>query len=158
MNRAALAWSAAGLLAALLLPWYSLQEGLDSAGWLAGLWSSEDYASGIAQVLVHGRWWLAPGLLALVAAAALSLPPMTRERRGTLLVVVARAGLLLFFAQAFGIGLRGWTAAWLNTSFGEIDIRQVGIGAGATLAVVALLSLLSIGLAQRGAFGGDAFV
>ena len=31
MNRAALAWSAAGLLAALLLPWYALQEGLDSA-------------------------------------------------------------------------------------------------------------------------------
>ncbi len=59
MNRAALAWSAAGLLAALLLPWYSLQEGLDSAGWLGGLWSSEDYASGHrpgAERTANGGW------------------------------------------------------------------------------------------------------
>jgi len=154
----ALAWSAAGLLAALLLPWYSLQEGLDSAGWLAGLWSSEDYASGVAQALVHGRWWLAPVLLALAVGVALSLPPMTRERRGTLLVLVAAIGLILFAAQAFGIGLRGWTAAWLNALFGEMETRQAGIGAGAAVVLVALLSLLAIGLALRGAFGGDAFV
>jgi iron(III) transport system permease protein len=158
MNRAALAWSAAGLLAALLLPWYSLQEGLDSVGWLAGLWSSEDYASGIAQVLAHGRWWLTPVLLALAAGVALSLPPMTRDRRGTLLVLVAAIGLVLFAAQAFGIGLRGWTTAWLNALFGEMESRQVGIGAGAAVVLVALLSLLAIGLALRGAFGGDAFV
>jgi iron(III) transport system permease protein len=158
MNRAALAWSAAGLLAALLLPWYSLQEGLDSAGWLAGLWSSEDYASGVAQALMHGRWWLAPVLLTLAAAVALSLPPMKRDRRGTLLVLVAAIGLVLFAAQAFGIGLRGWTAAWLNALFGEMESRQVGIGAGAAVVLVALLSLLAIGLALRGAFGGDAFV
>jgi iron(III) transport system permease protein len=158
MNRAALAWSAAGLLAALFLPWYSLQEGLDSAGWLSGLWSSEDYASGVAQVLVHGRWWLAPVLLALAVGVALSLPPMTRERRGTLLVLVAAIGLILFAAQAFGIGLRGWTAAWLNALFGEMETRQAGIGAGAAVVLVALLSLLAIGLALRGAFGGDAFV
>ncbi|CAN5468096.1 iron ABC transporter permease [soil metagenome] len=158
MNRAALAWSAAGLLAALALPWYSLQEGLDSAAWLSGLWSSEDYASGIAQVAVHGRWWLAPALLTLAAALALSLPPMVRERRGSLLVFVAGAGLVLFFAQAFGIGLRGWSTAWLTALFGEMESRQVGIGAGATVVLVALLSLLAIGLALRGAFGGDAFV
>ena len=158
MNRAALAWSAAGLLAALLLPWYSLQEGLDSAGWLSGLWSSEDYASGIAQALAHGKWWLAPALLTLTAGFMLSLPPMTRERRGTLLVFVAAIGLLLFAAQAFGIGLRGWTTAWLNALFGEMESRQVGIGAGAAVVLVALLSLLAIGLALRGAFGGDAFV
>jgi iron(III) transport system permease protein len=158
MNRAALAWSSAGLLAALLLPWYSLQEGLDSAGWLAGLWSSEDYASGIAQALAHGKWWLAPVLLTLPAGFVLSLPPLARERRGTLLVFVAAIGLVLFAAQAFGIGLRGWTTAWLNALFGETESRQVGIGAGAAVVLVALLSLLAIGLALRGAFGGDAFV
>jgi len=46
-----LAWSAAGLLAAVVLPWYALQEGLDSGVWLSGLWSSEDYASGLGQLL-----------------------------------------------------------------------------------------------------------
>ena len=158
MNRAALAWSAAGLLAALALPWYSLQEGLDSAAWLTGLWSSEDYAPGVAQVAIHGKWWLAPSLLTLVAALGLSMLPMMRERRGSLLLAVASAGLVLFFAQAFGIGLRGWNAAWLNALFGEMESRQVGIGAGATVVLIALLSLLAVGLALRGAFGGDAFV
>ena len=47
-SRAPLAWSAAGLLAAVALPWYGLQEGLLSGAWLAGLWSSEDDASGLA--------------------------------------------------------------------------------------------------------------
>jgi len=158
MNRAALAWSAAGLLAGLLFPWYSLQEGLDSCVWLGGLWSSEDYGSGVAQVLGHGRWWLAPTLMTLAAGVVLGLPPMTRERRGTLLAVVAAIGLALFAAQAFGIGLRGWNAAWLEALFGEMESRQVGIGAGATVVLIALLSLLAVGLALRGAFGGDAFV
>jgi iron(III) transport system permease protein len=38
-SRAPLVWSAAGLLAAVALPWYALQEGLQSGDWLAGLWS-----------------------------------------------------------------------------------------------------------------------
>ena len=158
MPRAPLAWSFAGLLAAVLLPWYALQEGLDSGVWLSGLWSSEDYASGLGQLLVHGKWWLAPVLLALTAAVAVSLLPFERERQGNLLLLVSGIGLVLFVAQALGIGLRGWTADWLNTLFGELEARQVGIGAGGALAFIALLSLLSIGLALRGGFGGDAFV
>ena len=78
MPRAPLAWSAAGLLASLLLPWYALQEGLDSGAWLAGLWASDDYASGLSQVVAHGRWWLAPVLLALAACTAISLLPLPR--------------------------------------------------------------------------------
>ena len=54
MNRAALAWSAAGLLAAILLPWYALQDGLGSGAWLAGLWSDEAAANALAQVVEHG--------------------------------------------------------------------------------------------------------
>jgi iron(III) transport system permease protein len=158
MSRPALAWSVAGLLAACVLPWYGLQEGLDSGAWLGGLWASEDYASGLAQAVVHGRWWLAPVLIVLVVAAIVSLVPAPRERRGGLLVLASGLGVVLFFAQAFGIGLRGWNAAWLEAVFGALDGRQIGIGAGGALALIALLSLLSIGLALRGAFGGDAFV
>ena len=66
-RRALLAWSAAGLAAAVLLPWYALQEGLGSGAWLSGLWSSEDHASGLAQLVAHGKWWLAPALIALAA-------------------------------------------------------------------------------------------
>jgi len=158
MSRSALAWSAGGLFAALLLPWYGLQEGLDSGVWLSGLWASEDYAGGLAEAAAHGKWWLTPPLIALAVTAILSVVPMARERRGGLLAVVSGLGLLLFFAQAFGIGLRGWNAAWLETLFGALEGRQVGIGAGGALVLIALLSLLSIGLALRGAFGGDAFV
>ena len=91
-------------------------------------------------------------------ALAVSLLPLERERQGTLLLLAGGIGLVLFVAQALGIGLRGWTADWLNALFGELDARQVGIGAGGALVLIALLSLLSIGLALRGGFGGDAFV
>src|SRR6267154_2126863 len=157
-ERAPLAWSTAGLLAASALPWYALQEGLDSGAWLTGLWSSGDYASGLAQIVEHGKWWPAPVLLALMACAAISLLPASRERRGTLLLAASSLGLALFLAQALGIGLRGWTVGWLTALFGELETRQVGIGAGGALVLIALLSLVSIALALRGAFGGDAFV
>ncbi|MBS0539771.1 MAG: iron ABC transporter permease, partial [Proteobacteria bacterium] len=146
------------LLAAVLLPWYGLEEGLGSGGWIAGLWSTEEAGSGLAQVMAHGRWWLTPVLAALVLCFLVSIAPMTPGRRGTALVLASGAGLVLFAAQAFGVGLRGWNGAWLTALFGELDGRQFGIGAGGTLVLIALLSLLSIGLALRGAFGGDAFV
>lgn len=157
-NRAPLVWSIAGLIASVALPWYALQEGLDSGAWLGGLWSSEDYANGLAQVLAHGKFWLAPTLLTLAAGFAASLAPMSRESRGRWLLVISVTGLVLFVAQALAIGLRGWSAEWLNALLGELDSRQVGIGAGGAVVMVALLALLSIGLALRGAFGGDAFV
>ncbi len=156
--RAPLLWSLAGMLAALVLPWYALQEGLDSGAWLGGLWSSEDYASGMAATIEHGKWWLAPTLLTLVVCFAISFMPGARERRGAWLASAAGVGLVFFVAQALGIGLRGWSAAWLTALFGELDGRQVGIGAGGTIVLVSLLALLSIGLALRGAFGGDPFV
>ncbi|MEA2847326.1 MAG: iron(III) transport system permease protein, partial [Rhodospirillaceae bacterium] len=153
-----MAWSTAGLLAAVALPWYALQEGLDSGAWLTGLWSSEDYASGLAQFVEHNRWWLAPVLVALAACLVTCLIPVSRERRGTWLVISSATGVVLFIAQGLTVGLHGWSADWLTAAFGELDGRQIGIGAGATLALIALLALLSIGLALRGAFGGDAFV
>ena len=107
---------------------------------------------------MHGKWWLAPVLLALAACLAIALLPLARERHGTLLLLASGIGLALFVAQALGIGLRGWTADWLNALFGELEARQVGIGAGGALVLIALLSLLSIALALRGGFGGDAFV
>ena len=120
--RAPLAWSAAGLIAAALLPWYALEDGLASGDWLSGLWSSKDYASGVSQAIEHGRWWLAPALLVLVACLVVSFAPLAQRRRGALLVATSCIGLLLFGAQAFAIGLRGWSAGWLVSLFGEMDV------------------------------------
>jgi iron(III) transport system permease protein len=158
MRRAPLVWAIAGLLASLLLPWYALEEELGNGAWIAGLWSSEDQAGGVAQVLAHGRWWLAPAIAALLWCLAAALLPLKTERRGTWLAAGAASGVALFAVQAFAIGLRGWNAGWLVGLFGEMDQRQIGIGAGATVVLISLLSLLSIGLALRGAFGGDGFV
>ena len=97
-SRTPLAWSAAGLLAAVALPWYALQEGLQSGDWLAGLWASEDYASGLAQVVKHERWWLAPVLAALVACLSISVLPVSRRRRGTALAIASATGVALYLA------------------------------------------------------------
>ena len=84
----------------MVLPWYALQEGLDFGVWLGGLWSSEDYASGLGQLLAHGKWWLTPVLAALVACLTVALLPLERERQGTLLLLASGIGLVLFVAQA----------------------------------------------------------
>ena len=156
--RAALVWSAVGVLAIVLVPWYALEDGLGSGAWLAGLWSSDEAASGLAQAIGHGKWWLAPTFAALAGCLVVSLAPLAPGRRGTWLVAASACGLALFAAQAFAVSLHGWTAGWMISLFGELDGRQFGIGAGGTLVLISLLSLLSIGLALRGAFGGDAFV
>ncbi len=157
-DRAPLVWSVAGLLASALLPWYALLEGLDTTEWLGALWSAEDHGNGLTQIFRYGTWWLAPALLALAASLVVGLWPMTRERRGRWLLGLGSTGLVLFVSQALAIGLHGWSAQWLNALFGEFDGRQVGLGAGGAVVFVALLALLSIGAALRGAFGGDAFV
>ncbi|MBL0899318.1 MAG: hypothetical protein IBJ17_11560, partial [Reyranella sp.] len=92
-SRPALAWSAAGLLAALLLPWYALQAGLDDGGWVAGLWTSEEDAGGLAQALAHGRWGLLPPLAALLACCTIALLPLPPARPGAWLLPAGAAGL-----------------------------------------------------------------
>jgi len=158
MSRSAVAWSIAGFAAFLLLPWYALEDGLASGAWLAGLWSDEASANGLVQIVVYDKWWLAPAFVALLCSLLTSLLPLTAERQGKWLISTSSAGLALFAAQAFSIGLHGWTASWLSTTFGELNGRQFGIGAGGTIVLISFLSLLAIGLALRGAFGGDAFV
>ena len=101
MSRAAVAWPAAGLLAAVLLPWYALQDGLGSGAWMAGLWSDEATAGGLAQAVVHGKWWLAPALVALAGCLVVSLLPMRAERRGAWLLAASGAGA----ASRFSIGI-----------------------------------------------------
>jgi iron(III) transport system permease protein len=158
LNRTALAWSAIGVAGAALLPWYALQDGVLGFGWLRGFGGAPDSASAAALAIAHGRWWLWPVLVVLLACGGVSAAPIARRAAGTFLVTLAVAGLVLFWLQGLAIGIKGWSADWLEAAFGELDNRQVGMGVGATLVLVALLALLALGLAARGAFGGDAFV
>jgi iron(III) transport system permease protein len=158
LNRPALAWTLVGLAGAALLPWYAQSDGVLAFDWVPRFVVVPESASALLLVLAHGRWWLWPIVLVWPGIAGLCLLPLDRRRAGTALVLVAAAGVALFWMQGFAIGIRGWTADWLTGAFGALDIRQTGMGAGATVVLVALLALLALGLAARGAFGGDAFV
>ena len=97
-------------------------------------------------------------LLALAACAALSLAAGARERRGTLLLLASGAAACALRGPGASASACAAGPPLARGLFGELDARQVGIGAGAALVLIALLALLAIGLALRGAFGGDAFV
>ena len=125
-----------------------------------GLWSSEDYAGGLAadrraRQLVAGAGAAGAGRLPrdrrrcrCRASGAATLAADRRRRRPR----------CCSWPQALASACAAGTRRGSTRLFGELDGRQVGIGAGGALVLIALLALLSIGLALRGAFGGDAFV
>ncbi|MEZ5834145.1 MAG: iron ABC transporter permease [Geminicoccaceae bacterium] len=149
-----LLWAAIGLLAYVLLPWYALEDGLFAFGWFgSGLIDDSDEAAGLFQWMFHGRWWLAPVLVPLVAGLWAALRNDAR-----LMIVAGFGGLALFLLQGFAIYHRGWAFAGLEDLFGPLDARQYGIGWGASITLVAMLFTATTGLAGRGAVRGDVFV
>ena len=144
--------------ARVLLPWYALQEGLDSGVWLSGLWSSEDYASrprSARRARASGGW--RPCCWRSLACSRSRCCLLERERRGTMLLFASVMGHVLFLAQPLH------RPALLDGGLAERPVRraggaQVGIGAGGALVLIALLSLLSIRSGVRCDFGGDVFV
>ncbi len=155
-QRAIQAWLLFGVAAYVLLPWYFQQ---DTSLWqaLPGVFGGAQTASGISQVLQHGRPWLALGLIGLIVAAlAWHMPP--GRHQGAVLVGGSVLGLLGLITSGFAIGAQGWSYEWLNTSFGALPQGQLGLGWGGVLALLALLMLLGAGVARLGFFRGDVFV
>ncbi len=148
-------WLLVGLAAFALLPWYARP---DDFAWAAALriFTDAEAGSGLLQGARFGKVWLWAAPVGLLACAyALRLPP---ARQSTWLMIGAGSALAVLVASGFAIGLRGWNFDWAAQLFGEIGLRQTGIGLGGTLVLVSLLMLFAIGLARRGAFRGDAFV
>ena len=85
-------------------------------------------------------------------------PEEIRPLLRPLLIAIGAIGFCYFLLQGFGIGLRGFQWQWLTLLFGELDGRQFGMGWGALLVSGAFLFLFTLGLAARGAVGGDEFV
>ncbi len=138
------------LLAAalLILPWHR-PDG--SGGWL---WP--DPAAGALMSAAGGTTALWPMLAAMaLLLAAIGLP---RGRgRGALLMLLAAASLGLLLLQGFAVTHRGLAVPALEWLFGSTG-AQAGLGGGGWLALGALLVLAGAGLAERGAFRGDAFL
>ncbi|MCY7318825.1 MAG: iron ABC transporter permease [Ramlibacter sp.] len=155
-NTALQAWTALGVLAYLLLPWYALQEGNGLMA-IGRVFAGEDTANGVLQAARHGRPWLWLGLLglALTFGAALLKPG---RPQGRLLLLGGLVGALGLAASGFLIGAKGWSFAPLNTAFGELGRNQFGVGWGGFVALTALVVLTAFGLARCGRFKGDLFV
>ena len=146
-NRAIALWSALGLAAFALLPWYSLPDGIFGLQGLGELMAGHDSSSALAQVLLHRRPWLLLGAWPLVVGlAALGMAPARAQ--GRLLAWSGALGVAGVLAQGFLIGLPDAASG----------TGQPGFGWGAVLVLAALMMLCAFGIARCGAFRGDLFV
>ena len=150
---------AVGWIGFAVLPWYGLESNFFSLGWLfRGYPLDSELAPALFLVAQGMKPWLAPMALLLALPLLLWRRPKNDPRFGAILIAVGAFGLFWFFLQGYGIGLRGWRFEWMNALFGELGDRQFGMGYGAMLVGGAFLFLLSLGIAARGAVGGDVFV
>lgn len=142
-----------------LLPWYTLEDGFWGFEWLIDGWPFDsDYAPGLFLIAQAEKLWLAPLAVFLLAPLAALGRPRGDRLAALILVVAGGGGLAWLLLQGFGIGIRGWSWAFLEGAFGPLGDRQFGIGYGASFLAAAYLALFSIGLAARGAVNGDSFV
>jgi iron(III) transport system permease protein len=155
-QRVILGWALLGLAACALLPWYFPQN-LTLARSLAGVFGGPDTASAFTQVALHGRPWLAAGIAGLLLTLGSAFMAPGRAQ-GRVLMAGSAIGLVGVLGGGFAIGLQGWNFALLNDTFGELDRRQIGLGLGGAITLVALLALLGAGMARTGRFRGDFFV
>jgi iron(III) transport system permease protein len=152
-----LAWALAlGWIGYAILPWYAIEAGFWEFGWV-GSWLDASAAPALLQGFSHGRWWLLPVVLGLLAPLVLlgwsgSEPGVPR-----LLVAVGAAGIAYLLVQGFLIGVKGWSFTWAEALFGPLGGTQFGMGYGALLAAGCFLMLLTQGLAGLGYFQGDGF-
>jgi iron(III) transport system permease protein len=154
--RAPLVWWLLGLASFVALPWY-LPQDLSTWQSLRGVLGGSDTAAGLVQALRHGKSWLWVVPLAL-AGAGLALRMRPGRAQGRALVAATGLGLGAVLIAGFAIGAKGWAFAWLEQAFGAAPGNQIGIGLGGASTLLALLMLLSTGVARLGAFRGDLFV
>jgi iron(III) transport system permease protein len=156
LRRTLFLWLTVGAVGFLLVPWYSVQDSLLGVGWIKDF-AAKDNAPALLQALMHGRVWLLPLAVLLVAFTPLLRPTVARRSRANGLIALGAVGFLYLALQGFAIGPRGVVFESLSGLPG-LSVGQYGIGLGATLTATAFAMLFSAGLAERGFFKGDAFV
>ncbi|HEX6143837.1 MAG TPA: iron ABC transporter permease [Geminicoccaceae bacterium] len=158
LDRNVALWTVAGWVGYALLPWYGV-DGFWSLEWLIEDWPlDDDAAPAPVQALLHGKWWLLPLALPLLAPRLLIGRRRSDPTFGRLLIAIGMLGLALLAAQGFAIGIRGWQYGFLEQAFGPLDDRQFGMGYGALVVAAAFLFLMTRGMAARGLVNGDVFV
>ncbi|KPP87358.1 MAG: iron(III) transport system permease protein [Rhodobacteraceae bacterium HLUCCA08] len=140
IDRASVGWLGLLIGAVAALPWYAV-----------GAFGESALVLGFAD-----RPWLLP--VVGLALALAGLAARTRDwRRHPALLPLVTAAQAIFLLQAFAIGLNGPALPLVGQIFPTAQAGQTGMGAGAFLAGVALLGLLSDGLAARGFCRGERF-
>lgn len=156
---AVLLWMAVGVVGFCLVPWYAVDGGFWSLGWLFDGWPlDDDVAPALFLVLQGESLWLAPLGLVLLLPLLTSGRARSDPAFGRLLILIGALGLAWLVIQGYTIGHRGWRYAWLTEVFGKLGVRQFGMGYGALLTALTFLFLMTRGIAARGAVGGDVFV
>ncbi len=158
-NRMIMVLLGVALVAALALPWYVIEDGFWSGEWLLdGYPLDSSYAPLIFLIAQGQKLWLAP----LIGFAALPLLALRRHRSepvyAKLLLTAGIGGLGWLALQGFSIGIRGWQFGALEAAFGPLGDRQFGLGYGALLISAVFVVYIGMGMAARGAVGGDVFV
>lgn len=159
LHPAVILWMAVGWLGFAILPWYGVEDGFFNLSWLFDGWPFDSELSPALILNLTGeKLWLAPMGLLLAMPLTLWGRQKSDPLFGKTLIAIGALGFAWLMFQGFAIGLRGWQFGWLEALFGELGDRQFGMGYGALLVGLAFLFLFSLGLAARGAVGGDVFV
>ena len=158
MNRTVALWLIVGWVGYVILPWYAIDDGFWTLEWLDGYVTDVDYAPGLFVSLFFDREWLSPIGLALLAPLFVIRRSKMDPLFSTVLLAAGGFGLAYTLLQGFTVSLMGWNWEFLNAWFGEMEVRQFGMGYGALLVSGAFLFLFSQGVAARGAINGDVFV
>jgi iron(III) transport system permease protein len=151
-------WIVAGWVGFFVLPWYGVED-FWHFKWLVGGWPTDsDYAPAIFLLIQGEKPWLWPMIPVLAAPFLVVRRRKTDALFAKVLLAAGGFGFAYLTAQGLGIGIRGWTAGWLEALFGPLGDRQYGMGYGALIVASAFLFLFTQGVAARGAINGDVFV
>lgn len=151
-------WLACGVAGFALFPWYAVEDGFFSFEWRFGFPLAAESAPAVLQAALHGKAWLWPLAVPLLAPLAVLARPRGDPLRAQVLLWSGAAGLALGIAQGFAFGPLGCTADWLASLLGPGCGRQLGMGYGALLLHLAFLMLASEGLSARAFSRPDVFV
>ena len=146
-----------GLAAVAVLPWYGIEGGLWSGGWLGDYPLGASAAPALAQLALRPALWLLLSILPLVAAFVLRFSP-PGEARGRWIGLAGALGLAGLLLEGLSIGYQGWNWSGWERAFGALSGGQPPFGMGAFMLALSFLLLVAFGAAERGRLRGDAFV
>ncbi len=159
INRTLTLWLVVGAVGYCILPWYAVEDGFFGFEWvLDGYPLEPDYAPALIQVFSGERIWLAPLLLFLLSPLSLFGVGKNSRRYADTLVFAGGGGLSWLLLQGFAVGIAGWEFTVLESLWGPLEVRQLGMGYGALACAGAFLFLLTQGIAAHGVVNGDVFV